>query len=82
MKIVTPVNVSMTDVIVQDPSRERLELTHGNDQEPEPPVLEALGEDELLVAAGADVEVHPVPVEVLVLLRLELHPRDLEVSDV
>jgi hypothetical protein len=35
-----------------------------------------------LVAPRADVEVHPVPVEVLVLLSLELDPRHLEVADI
>jgi hypothetical protein len=34
---------------------------------------------DLVAASSADVEVHPVPVEVLQLLRLELDPRHLVV---
>ena len=77
-----PVDVSVALITVKDTFGERLELVERHHGEPEPPVLEALGEDELGVAVGADVEVHPVPVEVLVLLRLELDPGDLEVGHV
>ncbi len=71
-----PVDISVFWFAIQDLLCDLLELVHRQGVEPEPPVLQTLRQDELFVAARAHVEVHPVPVEVLVLFRLELNPRN------
>jgi hypothetical protein len=43
--------------------------------EPESPILDTFCENKFFVPSSANIEVHSVPIEVLVLLSLELDPR-------